>query len=469
MTESDPSGRLGPRTGLGLTIRQIKSVMANQEFSDIRRRTMAGKSRRLGEGKYARGGKPPYGYMQIVAGKQGGWDLAPDPEAAPRLKQVLAWYCAGGVTHAARKATEAGFPTPMSETDNRKGKAADWTPTRWSPVSVQHMVRNVAVYLGETKLVFAGQEHTLKYPSLIDSRTYAEVEKRTREKTLKHRATFLTTGFVDCSCGAHLHQRNSHDKHYARCSMGCGSMRQEQFEAVLWNVVVCRLVQIQKHERTIMGGVDPYGPSLDAAKGRLQAVQEEAAKLLDVYLAGDLDKTLWRAKNEILNSRLALARSEVDRVTREQTDHEKRRATEQTVEARVGAILEEMAKRRPTLERRRSILRDLLPQSERVIASWPQRKNRDELSPWASITLPKFGELPPVTVRTDEDIQTKMLGGEVQGIHVSSHVGIDPHKTERDLVAKIQNQGMKVVSQTVNEEGDIEVVYDTGDGDIVIP
>lgn len=111
----------------------LKTTLSTEEYKLIRQRTMAGKARHLAEGKFAKGGKPPYGYRQVplngVDRKQG-WTLQPDGDAAANLRRLLAWYVEGGVTHAARKATQAGMPTPMATTANRKNKAEDWTPCR---------------------------------------------------------------------------------------------------------------------------------------------------------------------------------------------------------------------------------------------------------------------------------------------------------------------------------------------------
>src|SRR5271157_88857 len=395
----------------------LKTLLASEEYKLIRGRTMAGKSRRLRENRYAKGGHPPYGYRQVFANgadRRHGFTLEVDPEAGPRLSQLLAWYCEGGVTHAARKATESGYPTPMADTTNRRNAAKDWTPTRWSPVSLMHIVRNVRAYLGETNLVFDGQAHSITYPALISTETYAAVERQRRTYVLKRRTTFLTTGFVDCICGEHLHERNSHDKHYARCPAGCGSMHQREFESALWAIVVCRLVQIQQHERLVMGTEDPFGPQVKAAKGRLEQARAEIGKLVDLYLADQIDKAILTERNVELDRRKLLAQAELDQLTRQREEHKSKRAGEQSIEKRVSALLQEFMRETPSLERKRAVLGDLL-QGERAIIAYGKRrkglaKNGAAMSPFVKITQPAFGDLPPLTMQSDKYLWEQLDG-----------------------------------------------------------
>ena len=438
---------------------QIKAMLANEEFKLIRGRTMSGKTRLLSAGKYARGGKPPYGYLQVPANgvdRKQGYTLTVHPVDAPNLKLILGWFEEGGVTYAARMATKAAIPTPMASTINRKNKADDWSACRWSPVSVQHITRNVRAYLGEQTLVFDGEPHTLKYEPLITLDEYAAIERRKKERTLKRRTTFLSTGFVDCTCGGHVHQRNSHDKHYTTCTSGCGRMHQKRFEAVLWLMVGCRLVQIQQHERTVMGQLDPYGPAIQASKGKLLAIQGEIGRLADLYLGG-LDKAIWKAKNDQLNERLALAQAEIEHVQRDRDAHEQRRANEQSVEARVASVLNELVRGEPTLDRKREVLSDLLG-GQRAVVSWPGQKKKQER--YASITLPAFGSLPPTTVGTADDVWTQMLGADAQvkqGMYVSLRDwGRPPAKIAENYEAGLP-AGAKVVNRRVRDDGAIEL------------
>jgi DNA invertase Pin-like site-specific DNA recombinase len=396
----------------------IKTTLSTEQYRLIRSSTMAGKARRLGEGKFAKGGKPPYGYVQVAINgvdRKAGWTLAPHPEDSKHLVQILRWYVEAGPTEAARRATKDSIPTPMATTTGRKNKADDWSPTRWSPVSVQHIARNVRVYLGEQTLVFDGQPHQLQYPALIDHKLYAAVEQRKKTKTLKRRATVLTTGFVMCKCGEPLHAHNSHDKHHMRCGNQCGSMPEAQFSAHLWSMVECRLVQIRQHERK-GASVDNYSIAIKTAKSKVSEVQDKISKLLDVYMDGSLDKETWQKKNEALTAQKAQLQGEVHRLEAERDTQAKKRAGENGVEARVTAVLRELRATRGEipLDVRRKVLGDIL-QGEKVSVSWSKGH--------AVIKLSAFGGLAPVAVRTDRDPWTEMVG-EAKGLVHLRH-GVD--------------------------------------------
>jgi len=236
-------------------------------------------------------------------------------------------------------------------------------------------------------------------------------------------------------------------------------MHQKRFEAVLWLMVGCRLVQIQQHERTVMGQLDPYGPAIQASKGKLLAIQGEIGRLADLYLAG-LDKTTWKAKNDQLNERLALAQAELEHVQRDRDAHEQRRANEQSVEARVAAVLAELVQGEPTLDRKREVLSDLLG-GQRAVVSWPGQKKKQER--YASITLPAFGSLPPITVGTADDVWTQMLGDDAldrHGLYVSLRDwGLNPDQIAAEVVAELPASA-KLKGRQVRDDGGVELMIE---------
>ncbi len=434
----------------------LKALMASEEFKLIRERTMDGKSRRFREGRFAKGGHPPYGYVQVFANgvdRKSGFSLEPHPENAHRLRQLFAWYVEGGYTYAARKATEAEFLTPMASTENRKNKAADWSRTRWSSVTVMHIVRNAASYLGEQTQKFGGKRYTIKYEPLIDYDLYAAIQRQTKSRTLKHRAKMLTTGYVDCVCGQHIQARNTHDRHFSRCPAKCGSIRQEYMETYVWALAVSRLVQIQEHEGSTPKNEEAFAQVIGHARGRVAAIQAELDATLRLHLKGKLDEQTWERQNDALLRERADAEAEMHKATREREAHLQKRANEETVEARIRTILDELVHGAPTLERKREILADIL-QGGRVVASWKKG---------LKLTIPGFGALPPVTVRTDQDIWDQLLGPYKLGerpkydVHVGTkHVGnVDP---ERSLRRRIKAAKGVVETREELPDGRIRIV-----------
>lgn len=366
----------------------LKTTLAAEEYKLIRGRTMAGKARRLAEGKPARGGKPPYGYRAVVRNgkdRKDGWMWVPSEEAA-NLRKILEWFADHGPTEAARRATAANIPTPMHATDKRKNKAKDWYPTRWSPVSVQHIARNVRAYLGEKTEVFDDKPFTLKYEPIIGHDLYQRVELRKKTGTLKRRATMLSTGFVLCACGAHIHQHRSHEKHHTQCAEKCGAMPETIFSEALWNAVTRRLVLIKAAEHVENKKIDPYSEKIAVARTEVVKVNEQISRLLDSYLSG-LDKEIWRKRNEELSDAKVRLTAEVERLERMRDEHARQQEAEETLEAKIDAVLREIVWKEPTLDEKRKILGDLL-QGAKVRLTFGKR---DEPS---TLTFPPFGSLP---------------------------------------------------------------------------
>lgn len=450
----DEEGVMNP----GDMLFQFKSMMANEEFKLIRSRTMSGKAKHMADGKFAKGGKPPYGYVQVPVNgvdRKQGWRLEVDPEDAPNLARLLDWYLEGGVTHAARMATEAKMPTPMASTNSRKNQAKDWTPERWSPVSVQHIIRNSAAYLGSTTYSLDGEVYPLTYPALITPTMYAAIQKRRTERTLKRRATKLSTGFVDCVCGAHLHNLNSHDRHFTACKPCRRRMPEAHFERHLWTATVCRLIQIRQHEGALEqdNGLETL---IQALKQQLEAHKEKGQRLITLYTEQQITKEDYREANDRIRGQRAKLEAELAQRLAARSAAQQRRAAEATVESRLRSTIAELSLNTPTLDRKREVLRDVL-NGARVVVNWSDTG--------VTLTLPAFGSLPEITVSSERTIWNDMLGGIVAGHHESTtHVGKGVEASELALLASVTGQGGKVLSRQQRADGVVVLRVEVPDG-----
>ncbi len=370
--------------------------------------------------------------------------LEVEPEDAANLARLLDWYIEGGQTHAARMATEARLPTPMASTNQRKNQAKDWTPERWSPVSVQHIVRNSAAYLGSTTYSLDGEVYPLTYPALITPTTYAAIQKRKSERTLKRRATKLSTGFVDCSCGAHLHNLNSHDRHFTACKPCRRRMPEQHFERHLWCATVCRLIQIRQHEGTLDAD-DGLEDRILALKQQLEDHKEKGQRLIALYTDGHFSKDDYKEANDRIRGQRAKLEAELAQRLAARSAAQQRRAAEATVEARLRSTIAELSLKTPSLNRKREVLRDVL-NGARVVVGW--------LDDGVTLTLPAFGTLPAITVSSNRTIWNDMLGGIVAGHHEStSHVGKGVEASELALLATVTGQGGKVLARQQRADG----------------
>lgn len=435
--------------GVHLDLRQ-EALEDSHERDKIRERTMSGKAEKFSDGKRATGGHAPYGYKlerEDRDNRRSGLVQVRDPDNAPRLDQLIAWFIKGGYTHAAGQATKAEFPLPKSR------KIGDW-----NAVTVRHIIKHVrdGVYSGKQSLEFNGTSHTLKYPALVDAQTRAAVVRAMQELTLTRDEVFLSTGFADCRCGAHVFERNTHGHHHAWCRNKCGGVPEPLFTATLWKAAVARLVQIAEHTGTDRA-INTFDVRLRAATEKAVDIEARIGRLWDAKEAGDIPVAVWAQRKGPLNDALAMAKADVSRIEGERAEDERKRAGEQSLEARVGALLEDLVRRPPSLdskqdtERMRKALGELLA-GGRVIVDWGRAKAWRPRGPmrspkscdscgqshspdvpscagcyvcltgthctgchsdwhdvercpafgrWAAITFPAYRELPPVTVRTD--------------------------------------------------------------------
>jgi DNA invertase Pin-like site-specific DNA recombinase len=409
----DEDGVIDP----GTMIFDMKMMVATEEYRRIRSRVELGKKRRLSEGSFSKGGRPPYGYLQVPRNgtdRKKGFTLVPHPEEAPRLAHLVAWYLEGGLQFAARKACEEGLPTPMHRTTERKNAAKDWSPTRWSPVSIQHIIRNARAYLGSTSLTIGGTTYQIVYEPLIDAKTLGMLEHRQAERRVKKRTVFLSTGFVDCACGSHVQAVAAGGGHYAKCKNCRVGVRQDEMEFTLWAAVFCRFVQIRRHARPNRAQPEGHDAAIAAARENILVVTQKIERLLVAFLDAGLDRVVYAAQNERLNAEKTAAQAALERLQKMRDQSATRHCAEISVGGQLDAIIQELASTQPGTKRRRQLLSDLV-QGQRIQVAWGPREQRGKLLGCAlnyTLTLPAWGSLPPATVRSDADIRAQLLGPE---------------------------------------------------------
>jgi hypothetical protein len=170
-------------------------------------------------------------------------------------------------------------------------------------------------------------------------------------------------------------------------------MPEAPFADALWTVTVMRLVDIAKHERGV-SSKDHFAAQLKSATARVREIEDRMGRLFDQYDARELPASAYTQRNAPLKDEQARATAEVARITGERDAHLQKKTGEQSLAARVGVILEELALKNPTLEKKREVLGELLA-GERVLVTWHGTGA-------AEITLPKFRTLPTFTLRTDQ-------------------------------------------------------------------
>ncbi len=124
-------------------------------------------------------------------------------------------------------------------------------------------------------------------------------------------------------------------------------------------------------------------------------------RLVALYAEGDIDKAALSRNTERLRADKLSAQAESDRIEREHQERLQRQQGEFSLQARVEALLQELMRRVPSLERRRQILADIL-QCGRALIAWGTATRDASLvakgRPYVTISFPEFPGLPPFTI-----------------------------------------------------------------------
>jgi hypothetical protein len=253
-------------------------------------------------------------------------------------------------------------------------------------------VENARTYLGSKEVTLAGETFTIRYPAIIDAELYADVQRARKEHTIGKRTEFLTTGFLRCSCGRPAFAHITRGKPVLTCRSYCGRTSVTAVSAVLWDMVVSRLVQIKKLESSAPPA-ERNAKALKLARDVVTKLEGQILMLADALLEG-MPKTTWKTKNAQLSEKLIIAQADVDRFVREQAEAEGQAKAQASVAERVDALLDELDVKRGnlSLDRKREVLGDLLA-GARATVTWAGEPKT------ATLTLPAWGQLPAMNRR----------------------------------------------------------------------
>jgi DNA invertase Pin-like site-specific DNA recombinase len=417
---------------------EMKMVLMAENYRLIQENTMGGKRRWLAEGYFVRGGRPAYGYAPDRDGSH--YKLAAHKVHAERVQQVLDWFCEAGYVGAAEKADAKGWPTAGADIKRPKKVAKEKAGLKKKrkrkklPIwieSVRAIVRHAEVYYtGKHVVHYDGTDYAIPCPKLIDGDTYARVLRAQKELTVAVRTELLGTGFVDCACGAHLMNNDSHGRgsFRTRCR-NCGrfSVEESTFSAALWAMTKSRLFEIRTAGNGDGGSGDREAERREA-RAAVKHLEEESGALWDAYRAGDLPKSVWATRNAKQKEDTLHAQNELDRIEREYQAHEQKRAAEQTLGSRLEAVLDELGRKgEPSLTQKRKLLADLLNGGRAIVTPGPTKEEQ-----W-SLTLPAHKSLPAWTLRVDqipaELFDAAVKGGQVYVMVKSNDRGVSTYST----------------------------------------
>jgi site-specific DNA recombinase len=300
----------------GLLFDQLKGCIAAYERVKIRERTSRGRREKANAGKIP-GGPIPFGYRLA---KESPCGIEIDLDEAAVVKLMFRWLVEG--------ASVRGITKRLNTQGMKPRRGGRWNTSSVRKILTAETYAGTAFYDrrhypdGPRTAVFRDAEHwiTIKVPAIISRATWDRARAQfKRNLTIMsghpgHR-TYLLKGLVVCGgCGRRVHGIPSHGRRVYRCagrnrvlygdSCNARVRSAEQIEMVVWDAVtgVLRdpdelLVTVKTKKAALNAERVDASTELAERRRRLDRVQREQKKLLDLYLADHLDKDAYLSRD----------------------------------------------------------------------------------------------------------------------------------------------------------------------------
>lgn len=182
--DDSPSGKL---------VFNLFISIAEFEKDLIRERTMAGRARKVRDGKYISGSVPPYGYRRSDDGQ-----LEPEPATADIVRRMFKWATKGiGLKAICTRLEKEGVPPPNARHHSRRRNG-------WSYVTVYDFLTHPR-YIGQA--TYGQAEIPMPCPALVDESTFraagAALARRKRDSFRNTKYVYPLQHLVWCrTCGS---------------------------------------------------------------------------------------------------------------------------------------------------------------------------------------------------------------------------------------------------------------------------
>jgi site-specific DNA recombinase len=321
-----------PDTPEGNLMKNLKASIAEYERLKISERIVRGRQQKVKAGSVLVYGNPPYGYRVVEKG--GKWVLEIHEPEAQIVRLVFEWYTQGdgengpmsmaGIT---RKLTEMNIPTYA---DVYEGPAQKMRGRyEWSRSTVSLMLKNKTYagtwYYGklterEGKRVRNDKDRLIAVdvPAIVTHPVWDAAQKRRiwnrQTAGRKGKCRYLLSGRVACGiCGVKVAGSSSRSKNklylYYRCpgtnrmeySVKCSlpRFRAEQVDLAVWEWVKSFLSEpealcqgLQAYQQECEAQNAPIRDRLGVVEDLLAANRSQLARLLDLYISGDLPREM---------------------------------------------------------------------------------------------------------------------------------------------------------------------------------
>ncbi|MDD4844677.1 MAG: recombinase family protein [Anaerotignum sp.] len=295
-------------TPFGRAMIGILSVFAQLEKDQITERFTMGRIGRGKAGYFHGGGNSPHGYDYVDG------ELIVNEFEAIQIEEIYDFFISGKSMHAISKILNGKY-------DNRN----------WTSAAVRNALKN-CIYIG--KVQFKGTKYEGKHAPIISLEQFNEVQCRLHSKERENaktiaqkfpfRAGYLLSGFIYCSrCGAKYSANHGYYKCYSRSKSAEKFIKDPNCKNDNWKIeeldtLVVDAVRELVGNREILQALSlqsksntEYIINTKKIKARIEAIDKQLNKLIDLYQIGTLHmeiltskvKALAQEKN-ILNKKL---------------------------------------------------------------------------------------------------------------------------------------------------------------------
>ena len=285
-----------PQSPQGELLRDVQLSVAKFYLGNLREEVKKGMEEKASQGGWP-SGRAPLGYLNDRETR----GLIMDPLRAPLVRHAFDRYATGLVSLSA-----------LADELHAMGLRHMRSGAKVYPSSLHYVLKH-PVYCGLVRYkgqLFRGQHEAIVSPELFDRVQQAFGPNRHGNMEQKH--LFALRDFLWCGeCGCKITAERQRGHVYYRCTKGkgraaCGQRHysreeqlEEQVEGILSTIeigpdILAALVEESKLlDRAAVRGNDAERQSLQCA---IAASDRKAGRLLDIYLAGNVDGAIYRQK-----------------------------------------------------------------------------------------------------------------------------------------------------------------------------
>ena len=313
-----------PDTPEGNLMKHVRAVVAEYEREKIRERVERGKRLKVKAGSVMTNGtsRPPYGYKVIEVGNK--WQLEVYEPEARIVRMMFDWYAYGdngnpvSLREIARRLLSMKVPTRLDTNPKQGGYKkrgyAVWSKGQLSKIFASEVYKGIWTYGKRSRNGKRNDPISVSVPAIVEDETWQLVRERrelNRKQAVLHRKNpYLLSGRMKCGhCGASFNGEatNSRGLKYYRClaihknavahKCSIPSFRVDMVDAVIWNWVIQLLTNPEALEEGINFRLTqneresaPLRERLAIAVEMLEDNNNQLARLVDLYIAGDFEK-----------------------------------------------------------------------------------------------------------------------------------------------------------------------------------